>query len=835
MVSIGGVHLLPATGEWTYDTVPTIAAQHNFSNGTLNNAAYTNTYHSPGGAKTDYSYSIDQLQAAQPDCKTVSVVVSWFFDSTDASTCRIYPSSIYLLGEVWAAPNGVPVPTHWMVSGLTEQDFPGLIPLPTNSGGSYVYGGTPSDPSIVRCLADLKSRGFRVVFYPFLLGTSANFPWRGRIGYANDMSSAAASAVSAFLGTAQPSQFIRDTVNLTVGYTGYLYDWTYRRMILHYANLCVIAGGVDLFVIGSELRGLETIRGAGWAKAGTTDANGKAVWDYPFVAGLIQLAGDVRGVFDGAGLTRNLTTLKNLITYSADWSSWMGWQHPGENGQWPHLDQLWASPMMDLVSLDNYMPLSDWTTGTGGLDVLNWSQPAPSGAWPQPASSMSGLGLAGVPMIYSTTYLKTGIEGGQYFNWYYNDGANDGRGLDPMGSGLMVSRPEGDRLAQARNPYYPGQQILANKQARWWWKHTHQAVYDAGDGQGWIGHGPPTEWAPEAKSIIFLEYGFASVDKATNQPNVFFDPKSSESFTPYWSIWDPAAGGSYLPRRDDTIAALALQAVYEYWNTDGHNETSAAGVPLLAWSFSCVWNWDARPFPTFPADRSAWGDVGDWPAGDWFGGLRQSLPPPAPSDPPAPGSYATFPPTPAPDWAVHFKPRFATAEASHVSGRSSRRARYATPLYDIELTWDLLRADAAHAELQAIAGFFAAVSGQATPFWFAPPALSALVGQGIGTGDGKTAVFPLVRSVGGYGEAVQGTSGVSAVYLDSVAQSAGWSVSAGDAPAITFATAPAAGVAVSADFGVLFLTRFADDGLDFEEFMTMLFTLGTARLTTVRP
>ena len=64
----------------------------------------------------------------------------------------------------------------------------------------------------------------------------------------------------------------------------------------------------------------------------------------------------------------------------------------------------------------------------------------------------------------------------------------------------------------------------------------------------------------------------------TNQPNVFFDPASSESLNAYWSIWDPSesVAGGYWPRRDDNLALLALQAVYEYWVTDGNNETSAA-------------------------------------------------------------------------------------------------------------------------------------------------------------------------------------------------------------------------------------------------------------------
>ena len=253
-------------------------------------------------------------------------------------------------------------------------------------------------------------------------------------------------------------------------------------------------------------------------------------------------------------------------------------------------------------------------------------------------------------------YLKGNIEGGQYFDWFYNDSNNLGRGLDPKGTDLQVSLPEGDRLAQARNPYFPDQEILANKQLRWWWNNNHQAVYDSGDGQGFAPHGPKTEWNPNAKSIIMLEYGFAACDKSTNQPNVFFDPKSTESFTAYWSIWDPANEGGYLPRRDDTIQALALQAVYEYWNVDGNNE-SVGGVPMLNWTFCCVWNTDARPFPTFPILNSAWGDTGNWPQG--IG-----------SEPPAPSCHrprrarrrrpgiSDLPGSDTLAWSVHIKPKF---------------------------------------------------------------------------------------------------------------------------------------------------------------------------------
>jgi len=825
MPSVLGVHLLPSTGEFSYDTV---AYEGQRVAGSMQ---AINAYFAPGGSKTDYSYAIDQLQAAHPECATVSVVCAWFANSLDAASCQIYPSTTYPGGTFQQIGGGSDL---WRVSGL-NQGSAGLIALPS-IGSSFVYGGTPSDQSIVRCIRDLKARGFKVVFYPFLLMTASGYPWRGLITHSPDVSSAATNAVDAFLGSAAASDFTPDDVNLTVAYSGSPTDYTYRRMILHYAWLATIAGGVNLFLLGSELRGLETIRGPAWTPAGTLDGSGNAVWDYPFVAGLQTLANDVRSIFDGQSLTKNLSTLENLIAYSADWSDWMGFQHPGANGQWPHLDSLWASANIDLVGFDNYLPLSDWTTGIGGLDAVNWLDPAPSGAWPPSSSAMSGLGLSGSPSIYSIAYLQANIEGGEKFNWFYDDGANGGAGLDPNGSDLIVSLPEGDRLAQARSPYYAGQQLLANKQLRWWWNNAHQAIYDDGDGAGWAPHGPRTEWVAQSKSICFVEYGFPACDKATNQPNVFFDPKSSGSATPYWSIWQPVPGGGVSPQRDDTLPSLALQAVYAYWNTDGHNAVSGGGAPMVQFAFSCVWNWDARPFPTFPLLAGQWGDAGDWRTGDWLNGRGPALPPPAPSPAPTPGAYASFPTVATAGWSTRVKPKFGADVADHVSGRSTRHARYAAAYYDVELTYESLRADAAHLELQAIAGFFEAMSGAATPFWIAPPGLSDVTGQTLGVGDGSATTFPLARSFGAYTEPVAGTSGVAAAYLDGVAQAGtAWSVTGGYAPAIVFGAAPAAGVVVSADFGVLWLCRFAEDVADLENFMALLWAFRTVKLQTTRP
>ena len=59
-------------------------------------------------------------------------------------------------------------------------------------------------------------------------------------------------------------------------------DEGYRRMVLHYALLAEAAGGVDGFIIGSEMRGLTRVR----------DGSG----DFPFVDALVDLAADVRAI-----------------------------------------------------------------------------------------------------------------------------------------------------------------------------------------------------------------------------------------------------------------------------------------------------------------------------------------------------------------------------------------------------------------------------------------------------------------------------------------------------------------------------------------------------------
>ena len=817
---IAGINLIPGSGEFAYDTVA--------YSGRLPGGAFTpiNTYHAPGGTKTDLNYALDQLQATLPNCGTIAVVVQWLANSLNAASCQVYPSSTFIGGAVEPTAGGT---DSWRVCDVTLATS-GLIPISRNTAGQSNYGGAPSDQSIVRCIEEIKSRGLKVGLYPFLGLDLPGKPWRAGVTYSPDVSTAAANAVASFLGSAAPSDFTRDVTNLTVHYSGSVTDFTYRRFILHYANLAVLAGGVSVFALGSELLGLESVRGPAWTPTGTTDGSGNAVWDYPFVAGLVALANDVRSVFDAAGFTKSLSERENLVVYSSDWSQWMGAQHSGTgySGLWPHLDSLYAASNIDLVSFDNYAPLADWTSGSGGLDAQNWRLPAPS-SWPVAEPATIGFGLSGAPDIHNVAYLQANIEGGEKFDWFYTDYAS-AQTLDPNGTLQTVTAPQGDRLTQTRSAYLPGQQLFAPKQIRWWWSNTHRAVYDNGDGQGTIPRGPQTQWTPQSKSIGFLEYGFPTVDRSPNQDNKFFDPTSTAGGAPFWSIWNAANSG---PLVDDTIALLAHQALYSYWTAN--NATSAGGVAMIATDLMFAWSWDARPLPEFPLRTDIWADGANWRYGHWLNGKLPAFPAAQPSPPPIFGPFPTFPSLAGLGWSMTVIPRFATVAHERASGKSGRRMKMRYPLYEIELTFDLLRSDAINLELQQLLGFFESVQGQAQPFWLAPPGMSTLANQLIGTGDGATTSFPMVRSTGAFTEPLAGVSNLSAVRVAGVMQTpSSYSLSSGYEPSLTFVTAPASGAAINVDGQALWLCRFMDDTLGFEQFAYQLFELKRVKLITVK-
>ncbi|HSI42266.1 MAG TPA: glycoside hydrolase/phage tail family protein, partial [Xanthobacteraceae bacterium] len=298
------------------------------------------------------------------------------------------------------------------------------------SEGRPAYGGTPSDESVRRAILALKARGLEVTLYPFLMmdvppgnalpdpwggSEQAAYPWRGRItchpapgqSGSPDGTAAAGAQVAALFGTAAPGDF--HAAGTMVSYSGPA-EWTLRRMVLHYAKLASLAGGVDALLIGSEMAALTRVR------------SGPGV--YPAAAALAALAADVKSIV-GAG---------TLVSYAADWTEYGAHAvaPDGSELRFP-LDPLWASPAIDFVGIDWYPPIADWRDGDGHLDA------------------------AAAPTIYDPAYLTDNVRGGEGFDWYYADDA---------------ARAAQTRLP-ITDGAYSEPWVYRPKDLAAWWSHAH--------------------------------------------------------------------------------------------------------------------------------------------------------------------------------------------------------------------------------------------------------------------------------------------------------------------------------------------------------------------------
>jgi hypothetical protein len=541
-LDVRGVALVPGTGEYALATEPVSFVRE------AGESAFVNIHNDRG--RPDLLVSMEQLVTDLPNAEAVSLVVTWFGDDLRCGRCALKPAVEQAVEDSATMP--------WVVSGQPRS----AAKVVSQLDGRPIFGGTPADASVIQAIRALRDAGRTVMFYPFImmdiLGSNGLpdpwsgaadqpvVPWRGRITLdrapgrpgSSDKTAAAAGEVAGFFGAAQPGDF--SAAGSTVTYAGPA-EWSYRRFVLHYAHLCALAGGVDAFCIGSEMRALTQIRDSGDG--------------YPAVRALMDLASDVRQILGP----------DTKIGYAADWSEYFGHQPADGSGDVLfHLDPLWASEAIDFVGIDNYMPLSDWRDGIDHADAVAGS-------------------------IYDLGYLRGNVAGGEGFDWYYAD--------------------EAGREAQDRRPIvdsaYGEDWVFRYKDLVSWWSRPHVNRLAGVRGAA------PTAWIPKSKPIWFTELGCPAVNKGTNQPNVFFDPKSSESFFPYFS------NGS----RDDFIQYRYLQAMFAHWSDEEKNPVSPHyGGPMVDLSRAYVWAWDARPWPDFPDRLETWTDGMNHARGHWLNG-----------------------------------------------------------------------------------------------------------------------------------------------------------------------------------------------------------------------
>src|SRR3989440_685406 len=417
---VRAVTLIPGTTEFGYEpgTVVRLMGPGQFA------AENRHAAH----AASDVEAALDDLQGTCPNLERVALVVAWFGNDLRADSFSLTPKVDSALKQTF--------PPSWSVAGLSRI----IAPAVSTVDGRPAYGGTPSDDSVTHLIQELRARGLKITLCPFMMmdipagnaltdpwtggAAQPTYPWRGRIicnpapgrPGSPDGTSAAATQIDHFFG-----------LNPT--------DWGYRRMVLHYAQLAANAGGVDAFLIGSELRGLTRVRSASGV--------------YPAVTRLITLAGDVKAIL-GSG---------TIVTYGADWTEY-GAHAVGAGAtevRFP-LDPLWSSAALDVVGIDYYAPLADWRDGGAHLDR-------------QIADT-----------IYDPDYLAGNLRAGDAYDWYYaDDAARAAQTRAPITDGL--GKPWMFRVKDIWN----------------WWRNAHYERVggsELGSHTGWVPQSQPI-WLTE--------------------------------------------------------------------------------------------------------------------------------------------------------------------------------------------------------------------------------------------------------------------------------------------------------------------------------------------------
>ncbi len=177
------------------------------------------------------------------------------------------------------------------------------------------------------------------------------------------------------------------------------------------------------------------------------------------------------------------------------------------------------------------------------------------------------------------------------------------------------------------------------------------------------------------------------------------------------------------------------------------------------------------------------------------------------------------------------------------SGDEERNASWANSRRRYDAAYGIRRAD----DLAAVVAFFEARNGRLYGFRWKdcgdyksclPSGVPAATDQAIGIGDGTATVFQLVKAYSSGAQTwtraiTKPVAGSVSVALDGVSQAVGWSVNTTTGQ-ITFTTAPAGGVIVTAGFEFDVPVRFDTDQLDVTHDIERLGSITSIPLIEVR-
>lgn len=209
---------------------------------------------------------------------------------------------------------------------------------------------------------------------------------------------------------------------------------------------------------------------------------------------------------------------------------------------------------------------------------------------------------------------------------------------------------------------------------------------------------------------------------------------------------------------------------------------------------------------------------------------------------------ALYPTLPGLAYSVIKRPKFFTGVGKSATGREVRVNYAANPLWEWDLTYAYLpdkQSDSAAtaSDLKELVGFYLSQNGSFSAFKFEDPDDNAVTAQFIGTTDGVTTTWILVRTYGGgSGAGTEPIGWVNTdepfhVFLDGTLQDPSTYTlltTIGVLQQLRFNSAPAAGHVITVTMRFYYCVHFSADTYDFEKFMDKLWSTQTITLASER-
>lgn len=199
-------------------------------------------------------------------------------------------------------------------------------------------------------------------------------------------------------------------------------------------------------------------------------------------------------------------------------------------------------------------------------------------------------------------------------------------------------------------------------------------------------------------------------------------------------------------------------------------------------------------------------------------------------------SNQVFPTLPGLGFTFVKRPKFYSQVQWSATYRRTSISYTPYPVFDYDLTVDILRTMTPFSELQTLMGFFTNRQGKFDSFLIDDPDDDLVTDQAIGTGDATTLAFQMVRTYGAFVQPVFDIKNSGPTPIVKVAgvviDPANYTIGYNSSGMLTFAGghAPGAAQAITATFGYYWRVSFADDTMDFEKFMKYRFQVQGIKL-----